>query len=140
MASPAISAQGSKLEIAPLGATPTYTRIKGFKSFTGFDGQSSEIDTTDLDSTSKEYLLGLRDNGNFNFDLNVNRTDPGQILLEAARASSAMHLFKLTLPDGHVATWNGLVKSTPLQGGVDAVLTGTVNTRISGDVTWTEAP
>ncbi|WP_087686808.1 phage tail tube protein [Pandoraea sp. PE-S2R-1] len=140
MASPAISAQGSKLEIGSTDASPTYTRIRGFKSFTGFDGQASELDATDLESKAKEYLLGLQDAGNFNFDLNVNRSDPGQIALEAARKSGALRSFRLTLPDGQVATWSGLVKSTPLQGGVDAILTGTVNTRISGEVIWTETP
>jgi hypothetical protein len=140
MTSVALSAQGSKLEIGTNATPPIYTQIKGFKSYTGFDGTASEIDTTDLNSTAKEYLLGLQDNGNFNFELHINHKDPGQLVLTAAKKTSALTPFRLTLPDGSTASWNGLVKSVPLQGAVDAVQSGSVTTRISGDVTWVDAP
>jgi hypothetical protein len=136
MTSVAISAQGSKLEIGAAGADPIFTQIKGFKSYTGFDGSASEIDTTDLNSTAKEFLLGLQDNGNFNFELHINHADPGQLALTAARKTGALTPFKLTLPDGSIATWKGLVKSVPLQGAVDGIQSGSVTTRISGDVDW----
>lgn len=134
----AISAQKSKIEIgADAGANPiVYTKVNGAKTFTGMDGSSSDIDTTDLDSDAKESMPGLQDFGSFNFDVNVDRSDPGQLALEAARAAAKVVPFRLTLPDGSVATWVGYVKTTPLQGGVDAVLTGSITTKISGAVTW----
>jgi len=135
----AISAQKSTLQVgADATADPiVYTKIGGLKTFTGMDGSASDIDTTDLDSDAKESMPGLQDFGSFNFDVNVNRTDAGQLALEAARAAQKIIPFKLTLPDGSSATWVGYVKTTPLQGGVDAVLTGSITTKISGVVTWT---
>jgi hypothetical protein len=133
----AISAQKSKLEIGSTDAVPVWKQVKGFKSYNGMDGSASDIDTTDLDSDAKEFMPGLQDFGAFNFELNVNRTDPGQLALEAARAAQSVIPFRLTLPDKNVATWKGYVKTTPLQGAVDAVLTGSVTTKISGAVEWT---
>ena len=134
----AISAQKSKLEIGTTDDVTAWTKVGGLKSFSGMDGSASDIDTTDLDSDAKEFMPGLQDFGAFNFDVNVNRADLGQSGLEAARAAAKVIPFRLTLPDGSVGTWKGYVKTTPLQGGVDAVLTGSITTKISGNVAWTK--
>ena len=137
MASTAISAQGSSIAINTAeSGEATWTKIKNVISFTGFDGAASEIDVTDLDSTAKEYRLGLQDHGKFSFEMYIDRTDAGQLALEAARKSGKVVQLKLTLPDGEAATFNVLVKSTPISGGIDAVLKGSVETRITGDVEW----
>jgi hypothetical protein len=119
-------------------ATPaTYTKINGLISFSGFDGAPSELDTTDLDSTAMEYISGLKDEGKFGFEIkNLTKTDAGQIALRAARTSGALTGFKLTLPDTSVATFNALVKTFPTSGAVNAVLKGSVDTKISGPVVW----
>lgn len=118
-------------------ATPvTYTKINGFLSFNGFDGSASELDTTDLDSVAMEFVSGLVDNGKFGFEMKIIKADAGQISLRAARASGALTGFKLTLPDTAVATYDALVKTIPTAGGVNAVLKGSVDTKISGAVVW----
>ena len=137
MASTAISAQGSSIAInTAASGDAVWTKIKNVISFTGLDGAASEIDVTDLDSTAKEYRLGLQDHGKFSFEMHIDRTDPGQIALEAAHKSGNVAQLKLTLPNTETATFSALVKSTPISGGVDAVLKGSVETRITGDVTW----
>lgn len=118
-------------------ATPeTYTQINGVVSFSGFDGEASELDTTDLSSEAMEFISGLKDEGKFDFEMKVIAADNGQIALRAARTSGAVTGFKLALPDASVASWSGLVKSMPAAGGVNAVLKGNVSTRISGPVVW----
>ena len=118
-------------------ATPqTYTKINGLVSFSGFDGAASELDTTDLDSTAMEYILGLKDEGKFSYEAKVLKADVGQIAVRAARASGALTGMKLTLPDASVATFNVLVKTVPTTGGVNAVLKGSVDCKISGLVVW----
>ena len=118
-------------------ATPSaYTQIKGLTSFDGFDGAADELDTTDLDSTAKEYISGLRDEGKFGFEIKVLKTDNGQIALRAARTSGAVVGMKLVLPDESTATFDTLVKTIPSSGGVNAVLKGKVDTKISGPVVW----
>ncbi|KQQ90386.1 phage tail tube protein [Massilia sp. Leaf139] len=118
-------------------ATPqTYTKINGLLSFDGFDGAADELDTTDLDSTAKEFVSGIKDEGKFGFEIKTLKTDVGQIALRAARTSGAITPFKLTLPDGSVASFSALVKTMPTGGGVNAVLKGKVDTKISGPVSW----
>lgn len=118
-------------------ATPqTYTKINGVTSFDGFDGSADELDTTDLDSTAKEYISGLKDEGKFGFEAKTLKTDAGQIALRAARTSGAVVGLKLTLPDTSVASFSVLVKSMPTSGGVNAVLKGKIDCKISGPVAW----
>ena len=118
-------------------ATPvTYTKINGVLSFSGFDGAASDLDTTDLDSTAMEYINGLVDEGKFSFEAKRIKTDAGQLALRAARTSGAVMGLKLTLPDTAVATFNVLVKTVPTAGGVNAVLKGNFDCKITGAVTW----
>jgi hypothetical protein len=118
-------------------ATPTeYTKIDGLLSFDGFDGAASDIDSTDLDSEAMEYISGLRDEGKFGFEVKVLKDDNGQIALRAARTSGNKVGMKLELPDASVASFSVLVKSIPSSGGVNAILKGKVDTKISGPVVW----
>jgi len=114
----------------------TYTKINGLLNFNGFDGAAAELDTTDLDSTAAEYISGFVDEGKFGFEIKVLKTDPGQVSLRAARVSGAVTGLKLTLPDASVASFDVLVKTIPSAGGVNAVLKGTVDCKISGSVSW----
>lgn len=131
--STAVSAQGSTLSI---GETPT--PIGNLISFSGMDGSSAEIDVTNLVSTSKEYRLGLRDNGSFSIELDRDLADAGQVALLAAQASSKATPFALALSDGNTATFTGFVKKFSMSGGVDQVIKGSCDIRISGDITWTK--
>jgi len=132
----AVSAQGTKIEVSTGGETPVYVHIGGIQTFTGFDGAPSDIDSTDLDSEAKESVPGLQDFGAFNFDLKKNLADPGQLMLQTARAAAATLLWRMTLPDGNIGTWAGYVKTTPMTGGVDKILTASYTTKITGVVTW----
>lgn len=117
-------------------ATPAaWTSVVNFKTIKGFDGKTAKLDATNLASLAKEYRAGLLDPGNFSFDVDVDVTDPGQVALQAYRANATIANFKLTLPNGHTATFFGFVESFPWDGGVDALLTATVNVIITGPVT-----
>lgn len=118
-------------------ATPaTWTQIENLKSFSGFDGSASELDTSNMDSLAKEFKLGLVDNGNFTIEVDINRSALGQTALRSARESSALKTFKLTLPNAKTATFTAYVKKFSEQGGVDAIHKGSVDLRISGSVTF----
>lgn len=113
-----------------------YTQVKGFLSYDGFDGAADDTETTDLDSTAKEFISGLIDNGKFGFEIKRLAADPGQIALRAARTSGATTGFRLQLPDFTIATYNALVKTMPVSGAVGAVMKGKVDTKIDGAVVW----
>jgi len=116
-------------------ATPvTWTGIGNFHDFSGFDGSASELDTTDLSSTAKEFMLGLVDQGQFTININYKSTNTGHVALRAKQVSGAVSNFRLTLPDATVVTFNGYVKKFSLAGGVDAIAKSAVDIRISGAV------
>jgi hypothetical protein len=118
-------------------ATPvTYTTISEVKSFSGFDGQASEIDVTTLASTAKEFRLGLVDEGGFSFEMNQVNADAGQAALRVSKNAGTLKTYKLTLPNAEVATFTAFAKALPSAGGVDGVLTSSVSLRISGSVSW----
>ncbi|MGO4304192.1 phage tail tube protein [Cupriavidus sp. RAF12] len=113
----------------------TWTKVENLVSFKGFDGQASELDVTDLDSTAKEFMLGLQDWGTFSFDVNRDMNDAGQQAVDASKRAGTQKSYKLTLPNGKTKTFNAYCKNSPLEGGVDQVLkTSGVSLRITGDV------
>lgn len=117
-------------------ATPVeWTQIKQVQTFSWEDGEGPDIDITDLDSTSKEYLVGLQDPGNFSVGLTVNSDDPGQVACVAAKTSGDIKDFKIELPNSKLRNFSGIVKSMPETGGVDSAFTGSMSIRISGEVT-----
>jgi Ubiquitin-activating enzyme E1 FCCH domain/Lambda phage tail tube protein, TTP len=120
-------------------ATPvTFTPVAEVVSFSGFDGQASEIDVSDLNSTAKEFKLGLVDSGGFSFTVNTLLSDAGQTAVRTSRDTSTSRQYKLTLPSGtpSVATFTAFAKQVPVAGGVDAKVQSNVALRITGPVTW----
>lgn len=134
----AIPAQGSTFKVNSTGQTGgTMVQVLGIKSFTGLDGSATEIDTTELTDDAKTKLLGLQDWGSFSMDANINFSDPGQAALLALKTARTKTSFLLTLPNGTTVAFDGFVKSLPLAGGVDTVLTGTIALTITGDIVVT---
>jgi hypothetical protein len=130
----AIDTTGKTITAAGTATPVSYTPIKNIKSFNGFDGKATIIDVTNLDSTAKEKRPGLQDSGKFMFDLHVDYDDAGQAAARTAMGAGAQKNFKLTYPNGKVASFSGYVMSMPSQGGVDAVVAGSAEIEISGSI------
>lgn len=130
----AINAQGTTIQVDNLTPGTPDTAIGGVVSFSGLDGEASEIDTTNLSSTAKEYALGLKDYGSFSMEVQTDYADAGQDLLRAAGTTTKT--FRVTLPDATTITFAGVVKNADaINGGVDGIVTGSVSIKISGAVT-----
>ena len=118
-------------------ATPvTWTDINNMRTFTGFDGAANVIDVTNLKSLAEEIRLGLPRFGQIAFEIDWDNTDPGHLALLAKQLSGALSNFRLTLPDASVASFSAYVSKVPRQGGIDAVVRGTIDLRITGTVVW----
>jgi len=136
MASTAISAQGTTIDIDSTTPGTADEGIDNIFSFSGFDGEASEIDTTNMNSSAKEFRLGLKDNGSFSIEYHTDYDDPGQNALRAAGLTGETKAFLVTLPNGKEISFNGLVKNADaISGGIDAVLTSSASIRITGAVT-----
>jgi len=118
-------------------ATPVaWTEIGEVTDFSGPDGTASEIDTTHLQSTAKEFLMGLPDEGNFTFSINWAPTDTGQLAAVAARKARAEKNFKVTYSDDSTASFKGYVLGLSSSGGVDGKVDGSITIRITDEITW----
>ena len=135
--SSAIKTQGFTLKIGDSGDSPgQLVAIGEIVNFQGFDGQAAEIDVTHLQSTAKEFLMGLQDFGQFQIDVNYLPADAGQVEARAAKASATVKQFLATFSDASTATFSGYVLSNPVSGGVDAKVDSSFVIRITGSVTF----
>jgi hypothetical protein len=133
----AIATQGFTLKIGDVGDSPaSLTDILGITNFQGFDGQAAEIDVTHLQSTAKEFIMGLQDFGTFSIDVNYLPDNPGQLECRTAKASGTLKAFKATFSDLSTADFEAYVLSSPVSGGVDAKVDSSFALRITGDVTF----
>lgn len=130
----AIDAQGTTFTINGVA-------VGGILSFTGLDGEASDIDITTLDSLAKEFRQGLQDFGNFTLELNRDQNDLGQMEMFDQKAAQTASTCVLSFPDDvalNVVTFSAYVKSMSLAGGVDEIIRGTANLKITGAVVWTD--
>lgn len=67
--------------------------------FSGPGGAAAVIDITSLQSTAKEKLIGLRDEGQLSMTLNYNATDTGQTGLKTDRAARIKNLYDIIFHD-----------------------------------------
>ncbi len=138
--SDALPTQGFKLEVGDVGDSPAaLTEISEITNFSGFDGQAAIIDVTHLQSTAKEKLQGLQDNGGFSLDVNHLPSDAGQKECRAAKAAGGKKLFLLTYSDTSTVQFEAFVMSNPQSGGVDSKVDGSFALEITGALTITEA-
>lgn len=129
----AIRTQGTLVEVS---ISSVWTAIGEITSFDGPGGESGEIDTTHLQSTAREKLTSLPDEGDFSFDANFVPTNTGQAYIRAIRYSGAQANFRLTLSDGSIASFAARCKSFSIAGAVDDKVTCSISLAINGQVSW----
>jgi hypothetical protein len=114
----------------------TMTEVGSIRALSGFDGQASEIDTTHLRSTAKEFLIGLQDFGNVELGMFL-VSDAGQTKLRSLKSTASIGTFSITLSDGTVAAFQALVRSCTFDtGGPDGAVTSSVSLRVTGEPAW----
>lgn len=132
-----IDSTGYTAYVSGGSATPqTMTSVGAVKSVQGFNGQSSEINTSHLQSTAQEFILGLQDFGTVDLGLFL-ISDTGQTKLRALKALAAVGYFTITLSDGTVAAFAAFVKSFSLDSLTpDTAVAGAASLRVTGEPAW----
>ncbi|SEJ31602.1 Phage tail tube protein, TTP [Azotobacter beijerinckii] len=116
-------------------ATPvTFIETDQHKSYSGFDGQASEIDTTTLVSEAREKSLGLQDFGGMSVDLHYVEDDAFQVEAKVAKADGEPRWFRLIKKNGYRKLWQGYVRSLSDAGAVDGTNAGSLSVTITGAV------
>ena len=107
-------------------------------SFNGPGGSASIIDVSHLGSTRREKRMGLPDEGQFSFDVNLVPSDTGQGKLRDARAARDLKGGELYLTDdsGTILSFDCYCTQFSIQGSVDDKIQGSVTLEITGEVNW----
>jgi len=103
--------------------------------FSGPGGGAAVIDITHLQSTAKQKLIGLRDEGQLTMSVNYNATDAGQVGLKNDRAARRKGLFDILFTDALITS-----TSYPSRSWFEAYcllhqITGAVDDKISASLT-----
>lgn len=119
-------------------ATPSQVTVGNFKAVPMPGGQKSELEVTNLASTSKEFIAGLRDNGQATISFDIDQDDQGQQVIRSsfAASGSVASPFLFTLPNSKTRSFNAFCLNYGEQNGVDQVFTGSATLRITGDITF----
>ncbi len=137
MSSSALESQGMQLKISDLASPEVYTAITEVFDIGGPDGSANEIDVSDLDSTAREFRMGLKDSGTLTFGLNYIPTNTQHNLLRTTWTARTVGHFQMLFTDSPQTTWsfNAYVQNLSISNSVDSKTEGSVTLRITGDVT-----
>lgn len=133
-----IETQGTTLHYSTETSPTTWALVGNIIDFSGPGGQASVIDVTNLDSTFREKKMGIPDEGQFTFNVNLDPDNTSHLALKNNRQSRTRTEFKITLTDSTptVLHFFGYVLGLVISGGVDAVVKAAITIEIDGAVSW----
>jgi len=133
-----ISSQGILLHVNVDGSPSNMQKVGNVKTFTGPGGQASVLDASNLESTFKEKLIGLPDEGQFSFGINVDPADAVHLALKTARRNRTLCEFRVTLTNTALTklVFFGYIVGLQLSGGVDQIVNAAITIEIDGEVNW----
>jgi hypothetical protein len=111
----------------------THTLIGEIVSIDGDIGRVyNGVTHNPLASRATVKKKGSYNSGSATIQLAIDNDDAGQVIAKAALNSDANYSFKLTLQNGDIIYFQGMVMSFPISvGGVDAITSGTITVEIT---------
>lgn len=136
MSNSALESQGMTLSVSPSGSPQSFVAIPEIRSIAGPDGQANWIDTTDLDSTSKEGRPGLKDNGSLRLSIHYLPDNAAHTTLKSAFDNRTLKSWQAVFTDSTSTTWefDGYVLGFAIRNEVDGVTMADITIRITGDI------
>ena len=114
----------------------TMTVVGNIKDFSIDQDAPTEIDVTNLDSTRKEFMIGLAGSWTMSCSMDIDPADTGQLELVDAQNDGLIRTFTITLASGAVFAGRGYVMNFGAAGSPDAVVNGTLSVRGTGQPSW----
>ncbi len=129
----------SKIQIEEPDASATYVDIAQAVSIEGPTSENREVEVTTLDSTAREYLASLPDNGTVTMPIVFDPDDTTHQLLIALGISGAVRTWRIVLPNAGQsrADFDAFVLNFPMNITQEEAITNQTVLRVSGAVTWT---
>lgn len=137
--------RSTKLKRGDGGGTEVFTTIAAITSFSGPNETAPTVDVTTMDSTAREYITGLKDQGEITFDLIFVGSNAQQQGVRTDLTNGTTRNFKLVIPDKTLEadcttlSFAGVVTQFALTGQTDDAWRGSVTIKLSGAGTWVYA-
>ncbi len=106
--------------------------VGGITRYTTIDGVTEDVSHAPLGHSENFYLPGVPQFGAIMLNMYRDFTDPGQVAMESARASSLKVQCSLEFADGTGFTFPGYVKKLPITGNSNGVGTADAVIKIAG--------
>lgn len=134
----AIESQGITVFWTTSTAFTTSQPVSDVTSVSGPGISAGKIDVTSLQSTAKEFIMGLRDNGDVSLDMIYNSTDLGQLALRNDLNTRTKRRIAIKIPDATTTLWHCEAYCTnwSLSGSVDNVQKLSATIGLTGAITW----
>jgi hypothetical protein len=134
-----ITSQGTTIGLGDAASPELYPAIPQVTNLSGPDGSASEIDVTNLSSTAKEFILGLKDEGSISMDIIWDERLASHASLRSLFASGASNNFRISDAGSPIKnyTFPAFVSTLSMSSGVDEVQRASVNLRISSAIVIT---
>jgi len=102
----------------------------------GPSGSAGKIDVTNLGSTAKQFLMGLRDEGDVSLDVIYDPADAGQLAMFTDRGARTKRTWGYLLTDGssNLVKGVGFCTGFGITGAVDDSVKATITIAITGAV------
>jgi hypothetical protein len=133
-----IESQGATLAIS-IGTSPTsFSTIANVIDVTGPGGSAAVIDITNLASVAREKRMGLPDEGQVTFNVQLDPDNTTHQALRDARKNRTECEFRITLTDSTptTLTWRGFVLNFSITLAVDDVVKASITVEVNGAVNW----
>lgn len=137
MPTTSLESQGVQLKRGDAASPEVFTLVPQVVSLEGPGGSASEIDITTLDSTAREFRLGLADEGTITAELIHDPNHAQHTGLRSDRAARTLRNWQIVMTDSPATTWSfaGYVMEFTISNAVDAVQTARLSIRVSGAIT-----
>ncbi len=105
----------------------------------GPNGSANEIDVTTFESPAKEFILGLKDQGDITISMVYDTSSAAQNAVRDDFDTGNSQTYSFTLNDGlsTTGTFTAYVKSFALQIGADDKVVANATLRVSGAIVYT---
>jgi predicted secreted protein len=137
--------KGLRIQRGDGGGTEVFTTIGEITNFSGPNESADQVDVTSFDSTAREFIAGMNDNGEVSFDMNFLGNDAQQQGLRTDLRNGTLRNFKVLLADSTVSpttfAFSAIVTSFDgPKGGVGQAVTASIKVKLSGQATVTYTP
>ena len=130
---------GATLKLGSGASPQVYTTIAEVIRCGPIGSTNPEVDVTNLDSTAKEYIAGLADGNNVEFDMNFLGNNAQQVSLRTSQAAGSTVNVQMTWPTSpnSVATFDLVLLGFEIgETTSEAQVSASCSGRISGSITW----